>query len=153
MYIIITFTALELQVIGFNFPPPSQPHPQVSLSPGVSDLPATGSVLGFPTTNNNSDNFSMHQDLSSLSEDEHKDRLLSFVEARDLMSYGMIPEFVGRFPVIVNLHHLDVESLVSVLTRPKNALVPQFVSLFKMDQVCLWHNYTIHILMQHHRSK
>ena len=51
------------------------------------------------------------------------------------MSYGMIPEFVGRFPVIVTLNHLDVDSLVSILTQPKNALVPQFKSLFKMDQV------------------
>ena len=51
------------------------------------------------------------------------------------MSYGMIPEFVGRFPIVVNLEHLDRESLVNVLTQPKNALVPQYVSLLKMDQV------------------
>ena len=49
----------------------------------------------------------------------------------------MIPEFVGRFPVVVSLDHLGVESLVSILTRPKNALVPQFKSLFRMDQVCV----------------
>ena len=52
------------------------------------------------------------------------------------MSYGMIPEFVGRFPVVVTLNHLNVESLVSILTKPKNALIPQFKSLFHMDQVC-----------------
>ena len=53
------------------------------------------------------------------------------------MSYGMIPEFVGRFPVVVSLNHLDVDSLVNILSQPKNALIPQFKSLFKMDQVCM----------------
>ena len=53
------------------------------------------------------------------------------------MGYGMIPEFVGRFPVIVTLDHLSVDSLVSILTQPKNALVPQFKSLFKMDKVAM----------------
>lgn len=51
------------------------------------------------------------------------------------MSYGMIPEFVGRFPVVVSLNHLDVDSLVNILSQPKNALIPQFKSLLKMDQV------------------
>lgn len=74
-------------------------------------------------------------DDRDLSDDEDIDRLLRCVEARDLMSYGMIPEFVGRFPVIVSLNHLDVNSLVSILSQPKNALVPQFKSLFKMDKV------------------
>ena len=59
-----------------------------------------------------------------------------------MMSYGMIPEFVGRFPVIVTLNHLNVESLVSILTQPKNALIPQFKSLFNMDQVFLPSPYT-----------
>lgn len=47
----------------------------------------------------------------------------------------MIPEFVGRFPVVVPLHSLDAKMLVQILTEPKNALVPQFQMLFTMDKV------------------
>ena len=62
------------------------------------------------------------------------------------MSYGMIPEFVGRFPVVVSLNHLDVESLVQILSQPKNALIPQFKSLFKMDKVTVMPTaYCIHV--------
>ena len=74
-------------------------------------------------------------DSSQGSEDEHRDSLLSSVEPRDLMNYGLIPEFVGRFPVAVSLTTLDKDALVNILTQPKNALVPQFMSLFAMDQV------------------
>ena len=68
-------------------------------------------------------------------EDEHRDTLLRCVEPRDLMAYGMIPEFVGRFPVVVSLTSLDKDALVKVLTQPKNALVSQYMTLFEMDQV------------------
>jgi len=51
------------------------------------------------------------------------------------MAYGMIPEFVGRFPVVVSLSSLDKDALVKVLTQPKNALVSQYMALFEMDQV------------------
>lgn len=47
----------------------------------------------------------------------------------------MIPEFVGRFPVVVPLHSLSEKMLVQILTEPKNALVPQFQTLFTMDKV------------------
>ncbi len=57
------------------------------------------------------------------------------MEARDLISYGMIPEFVGRLPIVVSLHSLDKDVLVTILTQPRNALVPQYKSLFDMDQV------------------
>lgn len=64
-----------------------------------------------------------------------RDKLLSKVEARDLVEFGMIPEFVGRLPVVVSLHSLDEESLVKILTEPRNALVPQYQALFNMDKV------------------
>ena len=47
----------------------------------------------------------------------------------------MIPEFVGRLPVIVSLCHLSEDDLVAILTEPKNALLPQFNALFRMDKV------------------
>uniref|UniRef100_A0A8B9NRD4 Caseinolytic mitochondrial matrix peptidase chaperone subunit n=1 Tax=Apteryx owenii TaxID=8824 RepID=A0A8B9NRD4_APTOW len=69
-----------------------------------------------------------HQDI------EEKDRLLRHVEARDLIEFGMIPEFVGRLPVVVPLHSLDEKTLVRILTEPRNAVVPQYQALFSMDK-------------------
>ena len=51
------------------------------------------------------------------------------------MSYGMIPEFVGRFPMLVSLSTLDRDSLVKILTQPRDAIVPQYMQLFKLDKV------------------
>lgn len=53
-----------------------------------------------------------------------------------MMNYGMIPEFVGRFPVLVSLESLDKDSLVRILTEPTNALISQYSKLFEMDKVC-----------------
>lgn len=64
-----------------------------------------------------------------------KDALLKCVEARDLIEFGMIPEFVGRFPVVVPFHSLTEEMLVDILTKPQNALIPQYQMLFSMDKV------------------
>jgi ATP-dependent Clp protease ATP-binding subunit ClpX len=61
--------------------------------------------------------------------------LLKEIRPEDLLKYGLIPEFVGRLPVIVTLEELDEESLVKILTEPKNALVKQYTELFNMDGV------------------
>ena len=55
----------------------------------------------------------------------------------DLLKFGLIPEFVGRVPIIVTLHQLEEDALVSILTQPKNALVKQFSKLLEMDGVTL----------------
>ena len=69
-------------------------------------------------------------------EDEsERDAFLRAVEARDLIDFGMIPEFVGRFPVITPFHSLTQDMLVRILTEPRNALVPQYQMLFGMDKV------------------
>ncbi|XP_033224593.1 ATP-dependent Clp protease ATP-binding subunit clpX-like, mitochondrial isoform X2 [Belonocnema kinseyi] len=75
--------------------------------------------------------------MSPSTEDDNreKDILLRQVEARDLIDFGMIPEFVGRFPVLVPFHTLNREMLVRILTEPKNAMVPQYQMLFSMDKV------------------
>ncbi|XP_068578541.1 ATP-dependent Clp protease ATP-binding subunit clpX-like, mitochondrial isoform X2 [Cebidichthys violaceus] len=73
-------------------------------------------------------------DTDTVAEIEEKDRLLKLVEARDLIEFGMIPEFVGRLPVVVPLHSLDEETLVRILTEPRNAVVPQYQALFSMDK-------------------
>lgn len=68
---------------------------------------------------------------------EEKDNILSYVEPEDLIKYGMIPEFVGRFPVVATLNELDEDALVQILTKPKNALVKQYQKLFSIDGVKL----------------
>ncbi|GEA16397.1 MAG: ATP-dependent Clp protease ATP-binding subunit ClpX [Moorella sp. (in: firmicutes)] len=63
--------------------------------------------------------------------------ILKQVQPVDLLKYGLIPEFVGRLPVIVTLDALDEDALVRVLTEPRNALVKQYQKLFEMDGVTL----------------
>ncbi len=61
--------------------------------------------------------------------------LLADVEPEDLIRYGLIPEFVGRLPVVATLEELDEDALVQILTQPKNALTKQYAKLFEMDGV------------------
>jgi ATP-dependent Clp protease ATP-binding subunit ClpX len=63
--------------------------------------------------------------------------LLSHVQPEDLLKYGLIPEFIGRLPVIATLHELTEDALIDILTKPKNSLVKQFQKLFEMDGVKL----------------
>jgi len=67
----------------------------------------------------------------------NEEHLLQYVSPTDLRSYGLIPELIGRFPVLTYLDPLDKESLRRILTEPKNALVKQYVKLFEMDKVKL----------------
>lgn len=63
------------------------------------------------------------------------ENLLQYVGPSDLRSYGLIPELIGRFPVLTYLDPLDKESLRRILTEPRNALVKQYIKLFEMDRV------------------
>ncbi|XP_064651182.1 ATP-dependent Clp protease ATP-binding subunit clpX-like, mitochondrial [Lineus longissimus] len=67
-------------------------------------------------------------------DNEERDNLIRNVEARDLIEFGMIPEFVGRLPVIVPFHSLTEDMLIEILTKPHNALIPQYQALMKMDK-------------------
>lgn len=62
-------------------------------------------------------------------------QVLEQVESKDLLSYGLIPEFIGRVPVIATLHELDEEALKTILTQPKNALVKQYQKLLALDGI------------------
>lgn len=66
-----------------------------------------------------------------------KGRLLAQVEPEDLVGFGMIPEFIGRFNAIVNCNELTLDNLVSILTEPKNALIKQYHELFEEEGVQL----------------
>ena len=70
-------------------------------------------------------------------EGRDESRLLQQVMPDDLLHYGLIPEFVGRVPVVVSLDALDRDILVEILTQPKNSIVRQFQQLFAMDEVLL----------------
>jgi ATP-dependent Clp protease ATP-binding subunit ClpX len=70
----------------------------------------------------------------------HKSRnekLLAQLEPEDLLKYGLIPEFIGRLPVVATLHDLEVEHLVQILQEPKNALIRQYEKMFELENVKL----------------
>ncbi len=66
-----------------------------------------------------------------------KDNLLQYIAPQDLRSYGLIPEIIGRLPVLTHLDPLDRKALRAILTEPKNALIKQYIKLFKMDGINL----------------
>jgi ATP-dependent Clp protease ATP-binding subunit ClpX len=66
-----------------------------------------------------------------------KSNLLGQIQPTDLIKYGLIPEFVGRLPVVATLHDLDKPALVEILTQPKNAIARQYQRLFEYENVKL----------------
>ena len=69
--------------------------------------------------------------------DKSNDELLQSLMPQDLLKYGLIPEFIGRLPVVVTLNNLDEDALISILSKPKNALTKQYEYLFELDDVLL----------------
>ncbi|MBN1626167.1 MAG: ATP-dependent Clp protease ATP-binding subunit ClpX [Deltaproteobacteria bacterium] len=67
--------------------------------------------------------------------DDDSDRLMSLIQPEDLVKYGMIPEFMGRIPIIASLNSLSEDALVRILTEPKNALLKQYKKLFEVEGV------------------
>jgi ATP-dependent Clp protease ATP-binding subunit ClpX len=83
--------------------------------------------------NTNAIGFSVNKE-----EQEHQRKnLLQFINATDLKSFGLIPELLGRLPIVTHLNPLDTETLRSILTEPKNSLMKQFTRLFEMEGVDL----------------
>jgi ATP-dependent Clp protease ATP-binding subunit ClpX len=79
--------------------------------------------------------FASNDDFSIESID--KENLLQYITAQDLKSFGLIPELIGRLPVLTHLDPLNTEALTRILTEPKNALIKQYVKLFEMEGVKL----------------
>ena len=67
--------------------------------------------------------------------ENNSDKYLQLVQPEDLMKFGLIPEFVGRLPLVAPLNSLNDEALFNILTQPKNAIVKQYKKLFKMEEV------------------
>ncbi|HPE99652.1 MAG TPA: ATP-dependent Clp protease ATP-binding subunit ClpX [Bacteroidales bacterium] len=66
-----------------------------------------------------------------------KENLLQYIASEDLRKFGLIPELVGRLPVLAHLHPLSEEAMLEILTKPKNSLVKQYKALFEMDNVAV----------------
>lgn len=81
-------------------------------------------AIGFSSQNDTSKSFD-------------KENLLKYVTAQDLKNFGLIPELIGRLPVLTHLDPLDLDALKKILTEPKNALIKQFKKLFDMEDVKL----------------
>ena len=97
-------------------------------------------MLGFGSPAENTDSeapsYLHDNDKASVAEQNaERDRLLMDVEDTDLIRFGLIPEFVGRIPVVLSLHSLTEEMLVQILTEPQNALIKQYQQLFSLDDV------------------
>jgi ATP-dependent Clp protease ATP-binding subunit ClpX len=98
----------------------------VGLEEIISKRTGTGKNIGFLS------------DVESEAEQKkNRSKLLSKVQPEDLLKFGMIPEFVGRLPVLATLEELDKDALVRILREPKNALVRQYQKLFDMENVHL----------------
>jgi ATP-dependent Clp protease ATP-binding subunit ClpX len=66
---------------------------------------------------------------------EEREEFLGLVESQDLMQFGLIPELIGRLPVVTNMHELDRDAMVRILTEPRNALTKQYIKLLEMEDV------------------
>jgi ATP-dependent Clp protease ATP-binding subunit ClpX len=75
--------------------------------------------------------------LKNKKDARESEKVLEALESEDLIKFGLIPEFVGRLPVVTTLNELDENALVDILTQPKNALTKQFQALFEMEGVTL----------------
>jgi ATP-dependent Clp protease ATP-binding subunit ClpX len=103
---------------------------------------AGGAFAGIEKTlerrlNLDSRGIGFHVDLSQPDEAYDQLKLMEEVQPEDLRQFGLIPEFIGRFPVITALHSLDEAALIQILTGPKNALVKQYQRLFEFESVDL----------------
>ena len=74
---------------------------------------------------------------ASSSEEVDKENLLQYINPKDVKSFGLIPEIIGRLPVLTHMHPLDGKTLRSILTEPKNALTKQYIKLFELDGIQL----------------
>jgi ATP-dependent Clp protease ATP-binding subunit ClpX len=70
-----------------------------------------------------------------LTKEANSDEMFAQVRPEDLVKFGLIPEFIGRLPLIASVNKLDTEALVQILTEPRNALVKQYQKLFEIDGV------------------
>ena len=101
----------------------------------VKGLQGVGASVSYDIPDRILDGYGINENLIKKAYDDGK--LLKDIMPGDLLKFGLIPEFVGRLPVVVTLESLDRDALINILTMPKNALVKQYKKLFEMDNVQL----------------
>ena len=89
-------------------------------------------IIGFDDPLNNE-----VKELDIVTNQQERDQLIPYLDQKDLIDFGMIPEFVGRLPVVAPMRSLTRDEILGVMTKPKHALVKQFKSMFEMDDVQL----------------
>jgi len=89
--------------------------------------------------NTNAIGFNVNKDLQQFQEEN----LLQYISAPDLKTFGLIPELLGRLPVVTYLNPLDAETLSNILTEPKNSLIKQFTKLFEIEGISLTFEKTV----------
>jgi len=89
--------------------------------------------------NTNAIGFNVNKDLQQFQEEN----LLQYISAPDLKTFGLIPELLGRLPVVTYLNPLDAETLSNILTEPKNSLIKQFTKLFEIEGIALTFEKTV----------
>ncbi|CUR53452.1 ATP-dependent Clp protease ATP-binding subunit ClpX [Serratia symbiotica] len=95
----------------------------------------TNSSIGFNVT------------IDNKLKDIKKDKLLAQIEPEDLIKFGLIPEFIGRLPIIVTLNELNKNDLIQILKKPKNALIKQYQTLFNLENTQLeFHEDALHAI-------
>jgi ATP-dependent Clp protease ATP-binding subunit ClpX len=75
--------------------------------------------------------------VNKVEQEMQRKNLLQFINAQDLKGFGLIPELLGRLPVVTHLNPLDAETLRNILTEPKNSLIKQFTKLFELEGIAL----------------
>ena len=75
--------------------------------------------------------------VNKAEQEMQRKNLLQFINAQDLKGFGLIPELLGRLPVVTYLNPLDAETLRNILTEPKNSLIKQFTKLFQLEGIAL----------------
>ncbi len=93
-----------------------------------------GSFVGLGGDDEKSKKFKPKK-MGFLKEDESEKKSKKEIESKDLMKFGLIPEFIGRIPVIASLNELSSEDLIRVLREPKNAIIKQYQALFELDGI------------------
>tara|TARA_B100000686_G_scaffold10950_1_gene10990 strand:- start:19102 stop:20367 length:1266 start_codon:yes stop_codon:yes gene_type:complete len=97
---------------------------------------AFGGIEKIITKRGSSSSIGFSAELQSVN-NKRNDELLTSLEPQDLLQYGLIPEFIGRLPIVATLKDLNKEALIEILTKPKNALIKQYQKMFNLDEVKL----------------
>ena len=94
-------------------------------------------MIGFDMQESNKEFKGKNEEPKKLGKQEIRDNILKQVIPEDLMKYGLIPEFVGRLPIIATLEEADIQTLKRIFVEPKNSILKQYIKMFEIEDVKL----------------